>query len=155
MGLDSRDLSRLGPKARAQILDAVQDFCAHHRTGPRLPKFRNQPTHRGTLRFDSRREAERYDALMLLSQAGAIRGLKLQPQFTLQESYVTPEGERVRAIRYIADFAYERKTAPDCNGTVYWLAVVEDVKSPATKTPQYELKRKLLREKLGISIVEV
>ena len=155
MGLDSRDLSRLGPKARAQILDAMQEFCARHRTGPKMPKFRNQPTSRGKLRFDSRKEAERYDALMLLLRAGAIRGLKLQPQFTLQESYITPEGERVRAIRYVADFAYERKTAPDCNGDVYWLPVVEDVKSPATKTPQYELKRKLLKERLGLDVAEV
>ena len=39
--------------------------------------------------------------------------------------------DRVRAIHYVADFAYERPTAPDKYGTVIWLPVVEDVKSRA------------------------
>ena len=43
----------------------------------------------------------------------------------------------VRAIRYRADFSYERATAPDCQGMVHWLPVVEDVKSEATKTRVY------------------
>ena len=92
---------------------------------------------------------------MLLLQAGKIRDLKLQPQYTLQESYITPEGERVRAIKYVADFSYERPTLPDCNGVVRWLPVVEDVKSKATKTQKYEIKKKLMRERFGISITEV
>ena len=92
---------------------------------------------------------------MLLLQAGKIRDLKLQPQYTLQESYITPEGERVRAIKYVADFSYERPALPDCNGVVHWLPVVEDVKSKATKTQKYEIKKKLMRERFGISITEV
>lgn len=87
--------------------------------------------------------------------AGQIRDLKLQPQFTIQEAYTTPEGQRVRAIRYQADFSYKRPTEPDCTGEVHWLRVVEDVKSRATKTRVYEIKKKLMREKLGIEIQEV
>lgn len=107
------------------------------------------------INFDSKKEAQRYDELMLMLKSGAIRDLKLQPQFTIQEAYTTQEGNRVRAIRYQADFSYERETEPDCNGATHWLLVVEDVKSEATKTRVYEIKKKLLREKFGINIVEV
>lgn len=105
--------------------------------------------------FDSKKEARRYDELMAMLRAGQIRDLKLQPQFTIQEAYTTPEGQRVRAIRYQADFSYKRPTEPDCTGEVHWLRVVEDVKSRATKTRVYEIKKKLMREKLGIEIQEV
>ena len=123
-------------------------------------KYHNVRTQRtledgGKVDFDSKKEARRYDELMAMLRAGQIRVLKLQPQFTIQEAYTTPEGQRVRAIRYQADFSYERATEPDCNGEIHWLRVVEDVKSRATKTRVYEIKKKLLREKLGIEIREV
>lgn len=123
-------------------------------------KYHNVRTQRtledgGKVDFDSKKEARRYDELMAMLRAGQIRDLKLQPQFTIQEAYTTPEGQRVRAIRYQADFSYERATEPDCNGEIRWLRVVEDVKSRATKTRVYEIKKKLLREKLGIEIREV
>ena len=90
-----------------------------------------------------------------ITAAGNILELKLQPEFTLQEAYTTLEGVRVRAIRYRADFSYERATEPDCCGEVHWLLVVEDVKSEATKTRVYAIKRKLMRERLGIDVREV
>ena len=96
------------------------------------------------LEFDSQKEARRYDELALLLAAGKIRDLKLQPEFTLQEAYTTR-----------ADFSYERATEPDCCGEVHWLLVVEDVKSEATKTRVYAIKRKLMRERLGIDVREV
>lgn len=106
-------------------------------------KYHNVRTQRtledgGKVDFDSKKEARRYDELMAMLRAGQIRDLKLQPQFTIQEAYTTPEGQRVRAIRYQADFSYERATEPDCNGEIH-----------------YEIKKKLLREKLGIEIREV
>lgn len=118
-------------------------------------KYHNQPDSRGNLHFDSKKEARRYDELMLMLKAGQIRNLRLQQQYTLQESYITETGERVRAIHYVADFAYERPTAPDKYGTVVWLPVVEDVKSRATKTAQYEMKKKLLQEHFNLTITEV
>ena len=99
------------------------------------------------LEFDSQKEARRYDELALLLAAEKIRDLKLQPEYTLQEAYTTLEGVRVRAIRYRAE--------PDCCGEVHWLRVVEDVKSEATKTRVYAIKRKLMRERLGIDVREV
>lgn len=147
------DLGSLSPAAQGQALQK-RKAAAIDRTA-RRQKYHNVPEHRGEIRFDSKKEARRYDELLMMLHAGEIRNLRLQQQFTLQESYLTPEGERVRAIRYVADFAYERATSPDCTGLVHWLPVVEDVKSTATKTPQYELKKKLLQGKFGITITEV
>lgn len=150
MGLTGADLARLGPAAQRQVLEKLG---MAEKT--KENKYHNQPDSRGKVRFDSKKEARRYDELMLLLQTGSIRKLRLQAQYTLQESYITPEGERVRAIKYMADFAYERATKPDCTGTVHWVPVVEDVKSRATKTAQYEMKKKLMRDRFGITITEV
>lgn len=150
MGLNSSDLARLGPHAQKQVL---QKLGAQQRQ--RESKYHNEKDSRGEIQFDSKKEASRYDELMILLRAGKIRDLKLQAQFTLQESYVTPDGERVRAIRYVADFAYERATAPDRAGDIHWLPVVEDVKSQATKTDKYKIKAKLFRERYGFAITEI
>ena len=150
MGLTGTDLARLGPAAQRQIMEKLGGASK-----PSESKYHNEPDSRGSLRFDSKKEAKRYDELMLLLKAGKIRNLRLQVQYTLQDSYITPEGVRVRAIRYVADFSYERPTLPDRDGVVYWLPVVEDVKSRATKTAQYEMKKKLLLERFNISITEV
>ena len=60
-----------------------------------------------------------------------------------------PTGERVRAVRYLADFTYYR-----FDGSA-WQYVVEDVKSRATRTETYRIKRKLMAERLGLTITEV
>lgn len=110
-----------------------------------MNKFNAVKTTVDGITFDSKKEAERYCELMMLLRAGKIKNLRLQQDFTLQEAYTAPDGERIRAIRYAADFTYE------CDGEL----VVEDVKSRATKTRAYEMKRKMLREKYGIKVVEV
>lgn len=150
MGLNSKDLARMGPQARKQVL---QKLGGQQRV--RENKYHNEKDNRGKVEFDSKKEARRYDELMILLQVGKIRNLRLQAQYTLQESYVTPDGERVRAIRYVADFAYERATAPDRTGDIHWLPVVEDVKSQATKTDKYKIKAKLFRERYGFAITEI
>ena len=168
------DISRLSPQAQAQIArklaaqarDKAEKQAAAQEESKR--KYRNIPTSRQgaegkKIRFDSTKEGRRYDELMLMLKAGKIRDLKLQPQFTLQEAYTTPDGIRVRAIRYQADFSYEEQITTHFveSRTDYhyddtsWQFVVEDVKSKATKTRVYAMKKKLLREKFGIDIVEV
>ena len=121
------------------------------------------------LRFDSQKEARRYDELAALERAGTIRELRMQVDFTLQEAYTDGEGRRVRAIRYKADFTYLRKMEnggltkiPCLDGEGYrlvhnpeWKMVVEDVKSRATKTKQYAMKRKMMKERFNIDIQEV
>lgn len=170
-----RDLSpAYQVKAMQQLAEQNRQRAAAK--AERERKYHNQKDQRptasgGAVRFDSRKEARRYDELIALLHAGQIRELRLQPQFTLQEAYTTPEGVRVRAIRYQADFSYRKKPTwawEDAGftgeGTVAdfydamgheWPLVVEDVKSRATKTRVYEMKKKLMRERFQIEIQEV
>lgn len=75
-------------------------------------KFFAKPVTIDGHRFASKAEGARYVELRLLEKAGEIRGLVLQPRFTLHVG-------RVLIGTYVADFAYE-----DAAGT----RVVEDVK---------------------------
>ena len=98
-----------------------------------------------------------YDELAALERAGTIRELRMQVDFTLQEAYTDGEGRRVRAIRYRADFTYEKVRGDpwtEYNGS-FWVLVVEDVKSRATRTKEYIVKRKLMKERFNIDIQEV
>ena len=154
------DISMLSPRAQQQVLEKLKTEQVKNRTAAketyaqkdnqRVSKYNAEKVMRGALRFDSKKEARRFDELMLLLEGGMIFDLRLQPQFTLQESYMTPKGVRIRAIRYVADFSY-RKTLPDGREEF----VVEGTKSNPTKTPQYKIKRKLLQERFGITITEV
>lgn len=133
-------------------------------------KYHNKPTERVTqtgavLRFDSQKEARRFDELSAMLKTGEIRDLRLQVDFTLQEAYTDCEGRRVRAIKYRADFSYRRKPTwplPSMDPgefadimEIKWPLVVEDVKSRATRTKEYIMKRKLMKERFNIDIQEV
>ncbi len=109
------------------------------------PKYRNERAERNGIKFDSQKQARRYDELMVMLRTGIISDLRLEPQFTLQESYVTETGQRIRAVRYTADFSYR------FGGRL----VVEDVKSAPTRTKEYLRNRKFMRAKFGIDIQEV
>jgi hypothetical protein len=78
--------------------------------------------------FDSQKEAKRYFELKCLQAAGEVWKLELQPKFDLMVN-------GVKVGTYIADFRYETH-----DGKV----IIEDVKSPVTKTPVYNLKKKIL-----------
>ena len=143
MGIDPR---MLGEAAQRQILAKLQGKPY------KPPKYHNEKASRrmpnGEVRtFDSIREARRYDELYLLLKAGQIKDLRLQQTFTLQESYVTAEGEVVRGITYKADFVYL------INFCGQWTRVVEDAKGVQTET--YKIKKKLMHDKLGITVQEV
>lgn len=150
------DISRLSPSAQDQIMrklaaQNLEQMAQRQQKKQQGGKYHNTPTPRQTedgkeIRFDSKKEAERFDELMLLLKAEKISELRLQADFTLQEAYTLPNGNRVRAIRYKADFTYK-----DDNGNL----VVEDVKSKATKTRVYGIKKKLMLEKFGIEIREI
>lgn len=146
MGLTAKDLQNLGPAARQQVLNKLSEKGLKLETGS---KYRSQKATRvmpngKTMTFDSQREARHYDELKLMLAAGRISDLRLQVDFTLQEAYTDAEGNRIRAIRYKADFTYL-----DSGGRF----VVEDVKG--VKTKEYSLKKKLMAEKFGIHIEEV
>lgn len=136
-------------------------------------KYHNQKTEIEGIQFDSKKEAKRYAVLMDAKREGIIFGLRLQEEFTLREGYRTDEGERISAIRYRADFTYYVSTTwfqglPKnfCFDDVdynYWakiaqsggsVKVIEDVKSPATRTKEYRMKYKLMADK-GYKIREI
>ena len=163
------NITDLPPRYQAQALKELEKqqkrrglmpSAAAVQNGARGPKYHNSPTERvaedGTaIKFDSQKEARRYDHLAALERAGQIRDLRLQVDFTLQEAYTDTEGRRVRAIRYRADFTYQAPAAYWTGKGPMWDLVVEDVKSRPTRTKEYLLKRKLLKDKLGIDITEV
>lgn len=170
------NVNDLPPKYQRQALEKYMEQQARRGLMPsaavpqdkaKANKYHNTPTERVTasgavLHFDSQKEARRYDVLTARLQAGQIRDLRLQVEFTLQEAYTDTEGRRVRAIRYKADFTYYRPPEngshaaywADQTGTP-WVLVVEDVKSRATKTQKYAIKKKLLKERFGLDITEV
>ena len=164
------DVKDLPPAYQAQALRKLMEQERKKGRGPALSpaagappkasKYHNKPTERVTasgavLHFDSQKEARRYDELAALERAGKIRDLRMQVDFTLQEAYTDGEGRRVRAIRYKADFTYMKQSFVDRDGEWQWALVVEDVKSRATQTKEYILKRKLMKERFNIDIQEV
>jgi hypothetical protein len=113
-----------------------------------MNKYRNQPVEIDGFRFSSKKEANRYCELKLLQRAGEISHLEIQPRFKLLVNGSALKYESGRQAVYIADFAYfdpsrERR-------------IVEDVKSPATRTPLYKLKKCLVEAIYpAVKIIEI
>lgn len=103
-------------------------------------KYHNRKTLYNGIQFDSQKEKSRYQELILLERAGFIQDLELQPRYDL-----VVNGQKLGFYR--GDFRYK--------DVATGRSVVEDVKSPITKTPVYQLKKKLVYALYGIEIVEV
>lgn len=111
--------------------------------------------------FDSRKEANRYCELKLLERGGVIKDLRMQVEFILIPNQYRTEkrygknGKELkekqvlleRKCSYIADFVYTLNETGE--------TVVEDVKSDATRTDDYIIKRKLMLFCCRIQIKEV
>lgn len=105
--------------------------------------------------FDSRKEARRYQELLVLLKAGDISDLQRQVKYVLipaqrEPDTIGPKGGRKpgklleHEVSYIADFVYKDKDGSQ---------IVEDTKGFRTK--EYILKRKMALYLLGIRIKEV
>ena len=140
------NISDLPPKYQAQAVKKYMEQQARRGLVPSAAATRVTASG-AVLRFDSQKEARRYDFLIERERRGEIRDLRLQVDFTLQEAYTDAEGRRVRAIRYRADFTYYEGTQGR--------QVVEDVKSRPTRTREYAMKKKMLKDRFGIDITEV
>lgn len=110
-------------------------------------KYRNKKVRIGPHVFDSKKEAQRYMVLKARLDAGEISHLEIQPVFKLCGRDGQPlRYDSGRQPKYIADFSY-------FDGQK---RVVEDVKSPATKTPQYKLKKAIVQSMYpAVKIIEV
>ena len=106
-------------------------------------KYGNRKVIVDGLKFDSRKEANRYCELKLLERAGRITDLKLQQKFELLPSQRINGKVAERPLTYIADFVYKE------NGKT----IVEDTKG--FKTKEYIIKRKLMLYIHKIRIKEV
>lgn len=95
-------------------------------------KYRNTKINYNGIIFDSKKECNRYQELLLLQKSGEISNLQRQIPFE-----IVPKTKGEKAAFYVADFVYEER-----NGQ----KIIEDVKSPITrKIPLYILKRKLIK----------
>ena len=111
-------------------------------------KYHNRKVMVDGMTFDSQKEAQRYAELKLLERAGEIYDLQRQVPFVVIPEQRDHNGKMLeREVKYIADFTYKEK------GSLR--RTVEDVKSEATRTPEYILKRKLMLYRNGIRIKEV
>jgi hypothetical protein len=100
--------------------------------------------------FDSQREADRYQELKLLAQAGRISSIEIHPGFPLivKELHRVDGPEILHTVgMYHADFRYRDHRSGA------W--VVEDVKSQPTKTEAYKLRKKIVEAVHGVTIVEI
>ena len=101
---------------------------------PKRSKYGNRRTEYGGLMYDSQKEASRAVELDMLKRAGEVICWTPHVVFPL-----------AKGVSYEADFVI-----------VYadWHVEVEDVKSDATKTQAYRIKKKLFAERYGREIVE-
>ena len=120
-------------------------------------KYNNKKVVVNGIKFDSQKEAKRYQELSLLEKAGVISDLQMQVKFLLipaQYEIVERFGKKGQKLQsgtkcvekecsYYADFVYKQG-----NNTI-----VEDTKG--FKTPEYIIKRKFMLFKYGIRIKEV
>lgn len=129
-------------KARMQALGEREEHLSKPK---RQGKYNAKKTLVDGFLFDSRAEAEYYSKLKLMQRAGKILRFELQPEYVLQEGFYARSGERIRPIKYIADFL------------VYYAdghKEVVDVKG--MKTEVYKLKRKWFLHKYPeIQLIEI
>lgn len=97
-----------------------------------MSKYHSKKIILDNIKFDSKKEGNRYEELKILEKAGLIKELELQKVFELQPSF-KKNGKTYRKITYKADFYYY-----DNHLKRY---IVEDAKG--FKTEVYKIKKKL------------
>jgi len=147
------------PESLMKDRAAWTDWAKHHDTisGTRLAppkkpaKYRNVRVRIDGITFDSLREAARYGELKLLQGAGLIRDLEVHPVYALQVLELTEATAPPWVIHtvgtYSADFRY--------HVVVSGQVIIEDVKSPPTRTDLYTWKKKHVEAQYGILITEI
>jgi len=117
---------------------------------PKPHKYHAIPVHVDGVRFASTKEAARYLELRLLAKAGLIDQLEGQPAFPLHVVEIWRSGAPLVVTtvgRYTADFRYRDLQTGEI--------VVEDVKSTATRTTDYRLRKRLAECVHGMTVREV
>lgn len=98
-------------------------------------KYHNTKVIYNGIKFDSKKERDRYIQLKQLHSLGIIESLELQPKFLLLDT-IHYKGKTYPKTYYKADFKYKTKDGVE---------IIEDVKSKITsKDKTYRIKIKLL-----------
>lgn len=115
---------------------------------PYATKYHNTKVIYKGIKFDSKKERDRYITLKQLHSLGQIESLELQPKFLLLDT-IHYKGKTYPKTYYKADFKYF-----DNQRGKY---IIEDVKSPITaKDKVYRLKIKMLLTKYtDIDFIEI
>ena len=102
-------------------------------------KYHNTKVIHNGIKFDSKKERDRYITLKQLEEARIIKELELQPKFLLLDT-IHYKSKTYPKTYYKADFKYFDNE----NGKY----IIEDIKSPITaKDKVYRLKIKMLLTK--------
>lgn len=104
--------------------------------GKRRNKYGNRKVEIDGITFDSLAEARYYQGLLIRKRVGDIQGFRTQPRYIIQEPY-EKDGERIRAIYYVADFEVHHT-----DGSIE----VVDVKG-APLTQVFKLKEKMFNKR--------
>ena len=108
-------------------------------------KYKNKKVMIDGIKFDSKKEANRYQELKLMQRAGIIRDLQRQVKYVLIPSQKGDDGRVIeRPCTYIADFVYIDEKGK---------TVVEDTKG--YRTNDFKIKRKLMLYIHGVKINEI
>lgn len=121
-----------------------------------MAKYKNKKVCVNGIQFDSRKEANRYIALLDEQERGYITDLQTQVKYVLIPAQFEPDrigvkGGKIkgkcieRECAYIADFVYKDRLTEE--------TIVEDTKG--FRTTDYKIKRKLMLHVHGIRIKEV
>lgn len=120
-------------------------------------KYKNKKVEVDGIVFDSKKEAKRYQELLVFEKSGAISDLQRQVKYVLIPTQREPNiiGRRGGIIKpgkllekecsYYADFVYFDREKQE--------VIVEDTKG--IKTAEYKIKRKLMLHVYGIRIAEI
>lgn len=110
----------------------------------RINKYNNKKVEFQGIKFDSKKEMERYILLKEKEKTGELYDLELQKSFE-----VVPKTDLFRAVTYRADFTYR---VPGYDGIF-----AEDVKGYRGGEAYriFKIKQKLMYYKLGIEVFEI
>ena len=101
-------------------------------------KYNNKKVVIDGIKFDSKKEANRYQELKVMEKAKIIKNLRLQVPYVIIE-----KSQHGRAIKYIADFVYyDNEKGRE---------IIEDTKG--FRTDVYKIKKRLMSEQ-GNEITE-
>ena len=107
------------------------DYCGLCPDKKAKQKYNNTKTEVDGIKFDSKKESNRFLELKMLEKSEIIENLERQKRFE-----IVPKTKDERAVFYVADFVYKQDGRKIC----------EDVKSEATrKDKTYIIKRKLFK----------